>query len=62
MLGENITSNHVLNVIGMSGAVDMSVMSLFSLIFDSGGVDSDTSGLFFGGLIDAAVIDELSGT
>ena len=46
------TSDHVLNVIGMTWAVNVSVMSLFCFIFNVSCRDCDTSFSFFWSLID----------
>lgn len=51
------TCDHVLHVVDVSWAVDVSIMSRFGLVFDGGCVDCDTSGFFFRGFIDLSVFD-----
>lgn len=51
------SGDHVLDVIDMSGAVNVSVVSSFGFILDGGSVDGDTSCLFFGSLVDGTVLD-----
>ena len=41
------TGNHVLHIVSVAGAVDVSVVTLLSLILDVSGVDGDTSLLLF---------------
>jgi len=53
------TSNHIFNVIGVTGTVDMSVMAMVRLVFYVGRVDGDTAGLFFGSLVNLSVASEL---
>ena len=50
--------DHVLDVVGVAGAVDMGVMALFSLVFDVSGGNGDAAGLFFRSLVDFVVGDE----
>lgn len=53
------TSDHVLHVISVTGAVDVTVMACLSLVLDSGSVDGDTSCFLLRGLIDIVVVLEL---
>ena len=50
--------DHVLNVVGVTGAVNVSIVSLLSFIFNVSGVDCDTTSLFFGSVIDLVVCEE----
>ena len=50
--------DHVLNVVGVTGAVNVSIVSLLSFIFNVSGVDCDTTSLFFGSVIDLVVSEE----
>ena len=43
--------DHVLNIVSVSGAVNVSVVSLLSLVLNVSGVDRDTSCLLFGSLV-----------
>eukprot|EP00043_Microstomoeca_roanoka_P004985 m.52992 g.52992 ORF g.52992 m.52992 type:complete len:435 (+) comp12746_c1_seq1:3487-4791(+) len=54
------TSNHVLDVIGVTRAIDVSIVALVSFILDMSGRDGDTSHTLFGSFIDIAVTLELS--
>ncbi len=49
------TGDHVLDVVGVAGAVDVAVVAGGGVVFDVGGVDGDAAGLFFGGLVDLVV-------
>ena len=51
--------DHVLDIVSMSGAVNMSVMSLLGLILDVRGVDCDSSCSLFRSLIDLIECDSL---
>ena len=46
---------HVLDVVGMSRAVDVGVMAFVCLVFDVGDGDGDAAFLLFGGVIDGVV-------
>ena len=48
--------------IGVSGAVNVTIVSLVTFILDVRGVDSDTTGLLFGRLVDLLVVCELRTT
>jgi hypothetical protein len=50
------TGDHVLDVIGVTGTVDVRVVALFRLIFDVSRVDRDTTLFFLGGVIDFRVV------
>ena len=50
------TGDHVLDVVGVSGAVHVGVVALGGLVFHVGGVDGDTAGLFLGGVVDLGVV------
>lgn len=54
------TSNHVLDIIGVTRAVDMAVVPCLALIFNRRCVDSDTSRFLLRSLINIRVILELS--
>jgi hypothetical protein len=56
------TSNHVLDVIGVTGAIDVSIMSVFGLVFDMGGGNGDTTLALFRGLINGAIVEKVGET
>ena len=45
--------DHILDVVGVAGAVDVSVMAVIGLVLDVSDSDSDTALAFFGSVIDA---------
>ena len=47
--------DHVLDVIGVAGAIDVRVVALVALVLDVGGVDGDAALFFFGSGVDAVV-------
>ena len=47
--------DHVLNIVGVAGAVNVSIVTLVGLILNVSGVDRDSACLLFGGLIDLVV-------
>ena len=53
------TGDHVLNVVSMAGAVNVSVVTLFGLVLNVSGVDRDTSCSFFRSVIDLVICHEL---
>ncbi len=54
------TGNHVLDVVGVAGAVHMGIVTLVGFVFDVGGSNGDTAFLFFRSLVDFVVSDELA--
>jgi hypothetical protein len=52
------TSNHVLNVIGVTGAVDVSIVAILGLELNVGRGDGDTTLALLGGLVNGIVIEE----
>ena len=48
--------DHVLDIVSMARAVNVSIVTLFGLILNVSGVDGDTTFLFFRSLIDGSVI------
>ena len=47
--------DHVLDVVGVTGAVDVSVVPIFGFVLDVGGIDRDAAGFFFRGGVDVRV-------
>ena len=54
------TGDHVLNIVSVSGAVNVSIVTVISLILNVSGVDCNTALSLFRSLIDVRVILELS--
>ena len=54
------TGDHVLDVVGVSGAVDVGVVALLGLVLDVGGVDGDATSLFLGGVVDLGVVADVA--
>ena len=54
------TGDHVLYIVSMSGAVNVSIVTVLSLVLNVSGVDSNTTLSLLGSLIDHVVIHELS--
>ena len=52
------TSNHVLDVIGVTGTVDVGIVAVVGGVLDVGGGDGDTTLALFGGLVDGAIVEE----
>ena len=46
------TGDHVLDIVSMAGAVNVSIMTLFGLVLNVSGVDRYTTLSLFGSLID----------
>ena len=53
------TGDHVLDIVGVARAVNVSIVTLVSLILNVSGVDGDTTLSLLGGLVDAGIILEL---
>src|SRR5262249_14862282 len=45
------SGDHVLDVVGVSGAVHMGIMAFVGLVFQVGDIDGDASGFLFGGAV-----------
>ncbi len=50
--------NHVLDIVGVAGAVDMRVVALVGLVLHVGRVDGDAARTLFRGLVNIGIIDE----
>ena len=53
------TGDHVLDVIGVTGAVDVSVVAVFGLVLDVGSGDGDTTLALLGRLVNRGVVEEV---
>ena len=53
------SSDHIFDVVDVSGTVDVSVMASLCLVLQRSSVDSDTSGLLLRCLVDLPVFDVL---
>ena len=49
------TGDHVLDVVGVAGAVHVGVVAVGGFVFNVGGVDGDAAGLFFRRRVDLVV-------
>src|SRR5690606_5365539 len=56
------SGNHVLHVVGVTGTVNVCIVTCVGLIFYVGGVDGDTPFLFFGCIVDRREVTNLSKT
>ena len=56
------TGNHVLDVIGVTGAVDVRVVAVFGRVLDVGSRDGDTPLALLGSLVDGAIVEEAGET
>ena len=54
------TGDHVLDVVGVTGAVHVGVVTVVGFVFDVGGGNGDATFLFFRSLVDFVVRDELT--
>ena len=52
----------MLRTISMTGTVNVSIMTVVSFVLNMSRVDSDTTGLLFGCLVDLRVVGELGGS
>ncbi len=52
--------DHVLNIVGVTRAVNVSIVTLVGLVLNVSGIDRDTSFSFLGSLVDVSIILELS--
>ena len=50
------TGDHVLHIVGVAWAVDVCVVAVGGFVFDVGGIDGDTAGLFFRRCVDVSVV------
>lgn len=48
--------DHVLDVVGVTGAVDVGVVAVLGLVLDGGGVDGDAACSFLRGGVDLVVL------
>ena len=53
------TGDHVLNVVSMARAVNVSVVTLLGLILNVSGVDRNTTSALLGSLIDVGIVHEV---
>jgi hypothetical protein len=53
------TRNHVLDVIGVTGAVDVGVVPVLGGVLDVGGGDGDTTLPLLGGPVNGAIVEEV---
>ena len=51
--------DHVLDVVGVAGAVDMRIVALLGLVLEVPGVDRDAAGLLFGRIVDIVELHRL---
>ena len=49
------TGDHVLHIVSVAGAVDVSIVTVLRLVLDVGGIDGDAAGLLFRGRVDLIV-------
>lgn len=56
------TSDHVLNVISVTRAVDVGIVTAFGLELDVGSRDSDTTLALLRGLVDGGIVEEVGQT
>ena len=54
------SGDHVLNVVGVTRAVDMRIVALVGFVFDVGNVDGDATLSFFRRLVDLIIREKLS--
>ena len=54
------TGDHVLDIVTVTGHINMSIMALCGLIFNMGNVDGNTAGFFFRSIVNSIVCTELT--
>ena len=54
------TGNHVLNIVSVSGAVNVSVVTLFSFILNVRGIDGNTAFAFFRSVVDLVIFTDFA--
>jgi hypothetical protein len=51
--------DHVLDIVGVAGAVDVGIVPLDGLVLEVPGIDGNTAGLLFGRIVDFVVLHDL---
>ena len=53
------TSDHILDIVSVTGAVHVGIVAVGGLVLDVGGVDGDAAGLFLGGAVNVVKLHRL---